>query len=257
MSNLRATASKLQDENQSLRNGPTSQDRLMDIILSDPAVEVDSPDQFAERYVALKTRLEADLEEFKIYKNKVQQLQNQLIKANDREKNFLNATVSNGKEELKTKQVDKERQKIKKLENSVIQREKVIENLERSLADFLERTERGKSVQSVRSYSSSRTGSDTQQEPVTSLTEENARLREELEEWRLHMQQEDLRNSQLHAQISATEDRIQSLEIQMKENALEWSQEKRELNVRLQERSNDFTKTGSALGIDVAARQSF
>merc|ERR1712136_666107 len=93
-------------------------------MLADINAGVLSPGQLADKLVAVNAKRNNDVDELKKYRAKVQQLQNQLIKANEREKRYLNTyptrnDLLNEVEQLKSKVA-----KQKKLETTCLQQEK-------------------------------------------------------------------------------------------------------------------------------------
>lgn len=237
---LKSTIAKLQDENRALKKQLFTKKNLVDIIQSDLNTGALTVEELAEKYIATKAELESESAELKKYQDKVQQLQNQLIKANDREKKYLSKSLSAPPEV--DKKVDEKQDRIKKLESTAVQQEKVIAKMEKLLADCLRNEEKPKSKMAPnrRPEKIDRASSD---QAATILMQENSRLRMELEDLKLQRRRFDMDNSQLQANLDQVHNRVSSLEHQLNQNSRQWAQEKHELTVRLQEHRNGIIRT--------------
>lgn len=239
---LKSAIAKLQDENRALKKQLFSKKNLVDIIQSDLNTGELTVEELAEKYIATKAELESESAELKKYQDKVQQLQNQLIKANDREKKYLSKALSTPSEVEKRGNVDGKQDRIKKLENTAVQQEKVIAKMEKLLADCLRNEEkpRSKIPPNRLPEKIDRAASD---QATTILMQENSRLRMELEDLKLQQRRFDIDNSHLQANLDQAHNRVTSLEQQLNQNSRQWAQEKHELTVRLQEHRNGIIRT--------------
>lgn len=240
ISRLKSTIARLQEENRALKKQLFTKKNLVDIIQSDLNTGALTVEELAEKYIATKAELESESAELKKYQDKVQQLQNQLIKANDREKKYLSKALSTPPEV--EKKVDEKQDRIKKLENTALQQEKVIAKMEKLLADCLRNEEKPKAKMppNRRPEKRDRLASD---QASTILMQENSRLRMELEDLKLQQRRFDMDNSHLQANLDQAHGRVNSLEQQLDQNSRQWAQEKHELTVRLQEHRNGIIRT--------------
>ncbi|XP_077969150.1 coiled-coil domain-containing protein 33-like isoform X1 [Styela clava] len=258
ISTLRSTVSKLQDENHSLRRELMMRKEVGDIVRNDISTGVVTTEEFADKFVAVKTKLDSEKGELKKYRDKVQHLQNLLIKANEREKKHLNETSQKkNQRDVKDSKISNDKlQKMKKLENTCVQQEKVIEKMEKLLGDYLKQEDVSRPRRN-RKTSNEHDDSDPSHQVSTLLTQENARLRMELEEMKIQSQRDEAEKAQLQARLERAESRINSLENQLEQNSRRWAQERHELTVRLQEHRNGFMRTTAAVGDGMGTRDSF
>lgn len=243
---LKATIQKLQEENRALKKQLVSQKNLADIIQSDLNTGTLTIEQLAEKYVATKAQLEAENAELKKYKDKVQKLQNQLIKANDREKKYLSNTLTAESPDV-DKKLHEKQARIKKLETTAVQQEKVIAKMEKLLADSLRNEEKPKPSKIV-AHRAERSDKSATEQATQILMQENSRLRMELEDMKLMRQRFDTDNVQLQARLDQARNRVSSLEMQLNQNSRRWAQEKHELSIRLQEHRNGIMRTDQPIG---------
>uniref|UniRef100_A0A674I8C1 Coiled-coil domain containing 33 n=1 Tax=Terrapene triunguis TaxID=2587831 RepID=A0A674I8C1_9SAUR len=123
--------------------------------------------------VALKHKLAAGTVEMSRMKDRVQQLQNELIRKNDREKDLVMLQRAHQQQQTVLRKYHKKITKMKALEDTVRQQERVIEKMERMLEEKVpERSER--------LLCSSPPADSFSKEFYSTLLAENMRLREEL-----------------------------------------------------------------------------
>ncbi|XP_034850057.1 coiled-coil domain-containing protein 33 [Mirounga leonina] len=210
--------------------------------------------------VSMKQKLLLSELDLKKLRDKVQHLQNELIRKNDREKELLLLHQAQQPQAALLKRYQDKLQKMKALEETVRHQEKVIEKMERVLEDKLrDRKEpllnrlQGKPTMAFPMLSASgRPPGPTEENlPVdlySVLLAENSRLRAELEKNRhqsapIILQQQalpDLLAStsdkfNLLAKLERAQSRILSLESQLEDSARLWGREKQDLATRLQE----------------------
>lgn len=197
--------------------------------------------ELEERYELLKTRVARQTTQLKEYREKVLRLQNELIKRNEREKEFLRQSEGSGKRSSKEsdqtnkkdaleRQLEAKTSKIRGLEEACRNQEKIIERME----------------QLIESKSK---GDKERQAARDKIIEENQRLR--LENQMLTEQQRVMSRSkkdeeevlQLRHKLNRDEERIRSLEQQLVENARRWAHDKTDLVTRLEEATNGFQRT--------------
>ncbi|XP_019659077.2 coiled-coil domain-containing protein 33 [Ailuropoda melanoleuca] len=210
--------------------------------------------------VSMKQKLLLSELDLKKLRDKVQHLQNELIRKNDREKELLLLHQARQPQAALLQRCQDKLQKMKALEETVRHQEKVIEKMERVLEDKLrDRKEpllnrlQGKPTTAFPVLSASGlppgpTGENLPVDVYSVLLAENSRLRAELEKNRhqsapIILQQQalpDLLAStsdkfNLLAKLERAQSRILSLESQLEDSARRWGREKQDLATRLQE----------------------
>ncbi|XP_040498937.1 coiled-coil domain-containing protein 33 isoform X2 [Ursus maritimus] len=215
--------------------------------------------------VSMKQKLLLSELDLKKLRDKVQHLQNELIRKNDREKELLLLHQARQPQAALLQRCQDKLKKMKALEETVRHQEKVIEKMERVLEDKLrDRKEpllnrlQGKPTTAfpVLSASGLPPGSMGENLPVdvySVLLAENSRLRAELEKNShqsapIILQQQalpDLLAStsdkfNLLAKLERAQSRILSLESQLEDSARRWGREKQDLATRLQEQEYGF-----------------
>ncbi|XP_013374489.1 PREDICTED: coiled-coil domain-containing protein 33 isoform X12 [Chinchilla lanigera] len=263
---LRKQASLLEAENQLLRH------RLVQQEVEE--IRADEPQDLA---MSVRHKLLLNNLDTKKLRDKVQHLQNELIRKNDQEKELLVQYQSQQPKAALLRRYQDKLQKMKALEDTVRHQEKVIEKMERVLEDRLlrERKEHAPSSRppgqphaafSMPSASGLQLGSTGENLPVdlySVLLAENSRLRAELEKNHhqsapIILQQQalpDLLASttdkfNLMAKLEQAQSRILSLESQLEDSARRWGREKQNLATRLQEQEHGFGRPPNLLVTD-------
>merc|ERR1712136_214994 len=204
-------------------------------MLADINAGVLSPGQLADKLVAVNAKRNNDVDELKKYRAKVQQLQNQLIKANEREKRYLNTyptrnDLLNEVEQLKSKVA-----KQKKLETTCLQQEKVIEKLEKVVVSYKKKTKE-------------KAQPDKDPAAETLAKQEILRLETEIQLFKIRDEQKKSQTSELLDRAERAETRVRYLEEELSKNAQNWAKEKNDLTVRLQEHRNGILRTNYERG---------
>uniref|UniRef100_A0A8C5KFZ3 Coiled-coil domain containing 33 n=1 Tax=Jaculus jaculus TaxID=51337 RepID=A0A8C5KFZ3_JACJA len=251
---LRKQTSILEGENCMLRNRLTQQ-----------GVE-EEQSRAEEETLAESMRQKLLLSEvdMKRLRDKVQHLQNELIRKNDREKELLLLHQARQPQTALLKRYQDKLQKMRDLEDTVRHQEKVIEKMEQVLEDRLrERKEpmvppsrpQGQPTMAFPTFSTPgiHLGENLPVDFYSVLLAENARLRAELEKNRqqsapIILQQQALPDLlggtsdklNLLAKLEQAQSRILSLETQLEESARQWAREKQDLAMRLQEQAHGF-----------------
>ncbi|XP_047651317.1 coiled-coil domain-containing protein 33 isoform X5 [Phacochoerus africanus] len=214
----------------------------------------------AQNLASMKKKLLLSELDKKKLRDKVQHLQNELIRKNDREKELLLLHQAQQPQSALLKQYQDKLQKMKALEETVRHQEKVIKKMEQVLEDRLrDRNEplqkrlQGKPNMAFPMLSASGlppapTGETLPVDLYSVLLAENSRLRAELDKNRhqsapIILQQQALpdllaNNSDkfnLLAKLERAQSRILSLESQLEDSARRWGREKQDLATRLQE----------------------
>nr|XP_020850298.1 coiled-coil domain-containing protein 33 isoform X3 [Phascolarctos cinereus] len=131
---LRRQVTSLETENNSLRQQVSTQERMGHA----------SPED-EEMIANMKQRLSHSTMEMKRLKDRVQQLQNELIRKNDREKDLLLIQQSHQQQQQNLKRCQDKLQKMKGLEQTVKSQEKVIQTMEKILEDKVKQPSRERS----------------------------------------------------------------------------------------------------------------
>ncbi|XP_030353939.1 coiled-coil domain-containing protein 33 [Strigops habroptila] len=233
----------LEVENRHLRRSLASQDELGHELLMDGDTDVMTREELLDRLATLKHQLVAGTAEMRRLKDRVQQLQNELIRKNDREKELVLLQRAHRQQQTALRRCQEKVAKMKGLEETVRQQEKVMEAMERVLQEKLAGT--GRSTGKL-------TGEALSREVYTVLLAENCRLREELARAPHHLPpiapqppalpggfggKEKL---SLLARLEEAQARGRVLEKQLEEAARSWGREKQELGTRLLEQEHGF-----------------
>ncbi|XP_009068554.1 PREDICTED: coiled-coil domain-containing protein 33, partial [Acanthisitta chloris] len=168
---LRRHVTSLEVENGHLRHSLGSQRELGQELLDDAHTDVMTREELLDRLATLKHKLVVSTEEMRRLKDRVQKLQNELIRKNDREKELVLLQRVHRQQQVVLRRCQKKVAKAKVLEETVRQQEKVIEVMEQSGCEKL--TGVGRSMEKP-------AGDSLPGEVYTALLAENLRLREEL-----------------------------------------------------------------------------
>ncbi|XP_043410963.1 coiled-coil domain-containing protein 33 isoform X4 [Prionailurus bengalensis] len=263
---LRKQISILEAENHTLRSQ-----------LTQGEVEEEQNDtNKSQNLVSMKQKLLLSELDMKKLWDKVQHLQNELIRKNDREKELLLLHQAQQPQAALLKRYQDKLRKTKLLEETVRHQEKVIEKMERVLEDKLrDRKEplltrlQGKPGVAfpVLSASGLPPGPARENLPVdlySALLAENSRLRAELDKNRhqsapIILQQQALPDLlgnasdkfNLLAKLERAQSRILSLESQLEDSARRWGREKQDLATRLQEQEYGLAQPSNSIITDL------
>ncbi|XP_064933136.1 coiled-coil domain-containing protein 33 isoform X2 [Columba livia] len=158
----------LEVENGQLRHSLAWQEELGQELLSDVDLDVMTREELLDRLATLKRKLVASTAEMRRLKDRVQQLQNELIQKNDREQELVLLQQAHRQQRARLRSCQEKVAKTKGLEETVQQQEKVIEAMERVLQEKLSRS------------TANSGGAVLSGEVYAVLLAENRRLREEL-----------------------------------------------------------------------------
>ncbi|XP_028630377.1 coiled-coil domain-containing protein 33 isoform X4 [Grammomys surdaster] len=255
---LRKQANILEEENSMLRSHLTQQ-----------SIEEQSRAE-EENLVSMKQRLLLNELDMKRLRDRVQHLQNELIRKNDREKELLLLYQAQQPQATQLRRYQDKMQKVKALEDTVRHQEKVIEKMEQILEERL--CERKEPAPSNRLQGKPVMASGIPLGPVgetlavdlySMLLAENTRLRTELEKNRqqsapIILQQQALPDFlggtsdkfNLLAKLEQAQSRILSLETQLEDSARRWAREKQNLAIRRQEQQHGFGQPPNSIIID-------
>ncbi|XP_034640229.1 coiled-coil domain-containing protein 33-like isoform X3 [Trachemys scripta elegans] len=256
---LRRHVASLEAENSTLRCNLSMHEEVGRTLLNDVDVDVMTKVEIVDRIVALKHKLAAGTVEMSRMKDRVQQLQNELIR-NDREKDLVMLQRAHQQQQTVLRKYHEKITKMKALEDTVRQQERVIEKMERMLEEKVPEATRTCEQLLADSFS---------KEFYSTLLAENMRLREEL--GRAHyrsspiiLQQQALpdifsTNSEklsLLAKVEKAQGRIRVLESQLEESARKWGREKQDLSTQLLEQEHGFGRPSSTILHDFSLKTS-
>ncbi|XP_076781672.1 coiled-coil domain-containing protein 33 isoform X10 [Arvicanthis niloticus] len=258
---LRKQANILEEENSMLRSHLTQQ-----------SIEEQSRAEEESLAVSMKQRLLLNELDMKRLRDRVQHLQNELIRKNDREKELLLLYQAQQPQAAQLRRFHDKLQKVKALEDTVRHQEKVIEKMEQILEERL--CEQKEPARSNRLQGKPVMASGIPLGPVgetlavdlySMLLAENTRLRTELEKNRqqsapIILQQQALPDFlggtsdkvNLLAKLEQARSRILSLENQLEDSARHWAREKQNLAIRRQEQQYGFGQPPNSIIIDQA-----
>nr|XP_020475040.1 coiled-coil domain-containing protein 33 isoform X1 [Monopterus albus] len=256
---LRTQIVTLEAENSQLRSDLSLHRNLGQDLLDDTDIDVMTKAEISDHIVSLKFKLASETSKAASQRDRIQQLQNELIKKNDSEKELLKLNRF-----LKQQQHLQHQQslmaKTATLEVTMKQQEKVIAKMEKALDSKLREKDRQSGNKRLvwRKY---RGENDPKKEEFKSaLAAENARLREELD--RIHQQptpiiiqqsaqtKEALPLSEtlsLLNKLEMAETRVQTLETQLEDNSKLWGRQKQEMLNKLSEHRHGFVRTATTI----------
>ncbi|XP_054693395.1 coiled-coil domain-containing protein 33 [Grus americana] len=240
---LRRHVASLEVENGHLRRSLTSQEELGHTLLHDADLDVMTREELLDRLATLKCKLVAGTAEMRRLKDRVQQLQNELIQKNDREKDLVLLQRAHRQQQATLRRCQEKVAKTKGLEETVRQQQNVIEAMERMLQ---------KKLAGVGRSAEKPAGEALSEEAHAVLLAENRRLREELARPpnpsppiaphppALLDGFGGAEKLSLLARLEEAQARGRVLERQLEEAARRWGREKQELGTRLREREHGF-----------------
>nr|XP_022315826.1 coiled-coil domain-containing protein 33-like isoform X2 [Crassostrea virginica] len=233
---LRQQIRELEGNNSQLRRDLANYNDASKLMIESAELDNLTKPEVMSRYAALKQTLQTNSGDIQMYKDKVQKLQNELIKKNDQEKKYIKIAQSYKQQ---TEVITKLQEKVKKsknVEEALKKQEKVIEKMER----ILEKQHRDRSKKST---------DGAAQEANEALLEENKRLRHQAEDLRDQLRfnnkgsDSDADKLELYQALEKAEARIQSLERQLAENSRSWGKERADMSLRLNEAEHGFGRS--------------
>ncbi|XP_016361233.1 coiled-coil domain-containing protein 33 [Sinocyclocheilus anshuiensis] len=262
---LRSQVSALESENSQLRRHLSLHQDLT--LLDDTDTDVMTKSEIADRIASLKFKLSSESSKAAAQKDRIQQLQNELIRKNDIEKEFVQLQRAHQQQQAVLKKYQVRSGKISALEDTVRQQEKVIEKMEKILDAKLKERNKENSEKKKLAVKHKDAEELKRREIESVLVAENSRLREELQRLRnlpppviiqqpvqTHQPFSDSEKLELLTQLARAEGRIQTLEQQLKENSRQWGKEKQEMLTRLSEYEHGFARTSTMVLHDLPVK---
>ncbi|XP_062245696.1 coiled-coil domain-containing protein 33 [Platichthys flesus] len=260
---LRTQVVALETENSRLRTDLSLHQDLGRDLLDDADIAVMTKAEIADRIASLKFKLASETSKGATQRDRIQQLQDELIKKNDREKELIKLTRGHQLQQHQHHQQHQHQQqedlqhqsyaaKMATLETTVKKQEKVIEKMENKC-----REKNRPSIDKGLVIEKHRGSTDCRSEDVQSvLAAENSCLHEELD--RIHKQPFPVITAQTKEVLSLKERlsllnkleiadaRVQTLEAQLEENSKVWGKQKQEMLTKLNEHRHGFIGTSSS-----------
>ncbi|XP_064634936.1 coiled-coil domain-containing protein 33-like isoform X3 [Lineus longissimus] len=187
--------------------------------------------ELAARYISLKQTLSSQTTELAHYKERTQKLQNELIKKNDKEKEYIRLSQAHKAQQDLLHRLQDKQQRESKMKEAFKKQEQVIEKMEKMLSE----QQKGKEKD------------PTKDAAYQALLAENRRLRDNLKEERADARRgpdDEDEKLELYQQLDKAQGRIMGLEKQLADNARKWGKEKNELLVRLSEMEHGLGRSG-------------
>uniref|UniRef100_A0A3P8TZD2 Coiled-coil domain containing 33 n=1 Tax=Amphiprion percula TaxID=161767 RepID=A0A3P8TZD2_AMPPE len=178
---LRTQVGMLEAENSQLRSDLSLHQDLGQDLLTDTDIDVMTKAEIADRIATLKFKLASETSKTASQRNRIQELQNELIRKNDSEKELLKLQRIHHQQQADLQNHQTHMTKMATLEITVKQQEKVIEKMEKALDSKLREKKRQTGDKKLL-LKVQRDEADRKKEEVEStLAAENARLRIELD----------------------------------------------------------------------------
>ncbi|XP_032926652.1 coiled-coil domain-containing protein 33 [Catharus ustulatus] len=212
-----------------------------------------SRDQLLDRLATLEQELAASAAESRALRDRVQRLQNELIRKNDREKELVLLQRCHRQQQVTLRRCQDRVAKARALGQALRQQEKVIEAMERLL-----REKPGRSTERAAGHP---TGDSLGGDALAELLAENRRLREELARPPRAVATAapavlgDTEKLWLLARLEEAQARGRVLERQLEEAARRWGREKQELGTRLMEWEHGLPLASKLPAIPVPLRR--
>ncbi|XP_014780917.1 coiled-coil domain-containing protein 33 [Octopus bimaculoides] len=229
---LNSQVAQLQAANIQLQNIVARHENLTDFHVEYSNLDGITKAEIMENYATLKLKMISQTNELNNYKQKIVQLQNEIIKKNDQEKYYLRLSEAHKNQQNLIQRLQEKTKKIYGLEDVCVKQEKVIECLQNKIENQI-------------------TASKLCNEKLrqsSSLKLRNKQLAEECDKLRDQLNQELLSKSadqekfELYDIIKENELKIAALEEQLISNSEEWKKEKADLMVELNEAKHGFVR---------------
>ncbi|KAJ8271972.1 hypothetical protein COCON_G00108310 [Conger conger] len=259
---LRRQVGQLESENSRLRTDLSLHEDLGRTLLDDADVDVMTKAEIADRIMSLKFKLASETSTAASQKDKIQQLQNELIKKNDCAKELIRLQRAHQQQQAALQRCQTRLSRAGALEATIRQQEKVIEKMEKVLDSNLRGRNKENTEKSKQGKKQAGEEDNRRKEIESVLVAENSRLRAELERLRLQpplppviIQQPvqkldalpDSEKLSLLSQLERAQTRIRTLESQLDESSRRWGREKQDMLTRLGEQDHGFTRTSNMI----------
>uniref|UniRef100_A0A3B4Z8A6 Coiled-coil domain containing 33 n=1 Tax=Seriola lalandi dorsalis TaxID=1841481 RepID=A0A3B4Z8A6_SERLL len=248
---LRTQLVTVEAENSRLRSDLSLHQHLGRDLLDDTDIDVMTKAEISDHIASLKFKLASETSKAASQRDRIQQLQNELIKKNDSEKQLLKLHRAHQQQQQQEEHLQHHQSRLARmatLEATVKQQEKVIEKMEKVLDGKLREKNRQSGDKSLA----------LKKHRESALAAENSRLREELDRIRRQpapviIQQARKEVLPLKERLSLlnklekAEARVQTLEAQMEENSKLWGRQKQDLLTKLSEHRHGFVRSSTTI----------
>ncbi|CAJ1056636.1 coiled-coil domain-containing protein 33 isoform X5 [Xyrichtys novacula] len=246
---LRTQVVTLEAVNNQLRNDLSLHQDLKKDLLDDSDIDSMTKAEISKHIAALKFKLATETKTVASQRDRIQQLQNDLIKKNDSQKELLKLQRVHQQQHQDLQRLQSCSAKMETLEATVKQQEKLIEKMEKAL------DKQSGVVKKHRGETDKR-----EEEKESALTEENRRLREEMDRIHQHTDMVTMKQSEqtkdtltpderliLLYKVNQAEARAETLQAQLEESSKQWGREKQEMLTRLSEHRYGFARTSTTI----------
>ncbi|XP_062819111.1 coiled-coil domain-containing protein 33 isoform X1 [Anolis carolinensis] len=252
---LRRHITDLENENSTLRRNLNMHEDVGRALFQDIDLDAMTKAEIVDRILSLKQKLSSGAREMARMKDRVQKLQNELIRKNDREKDLMMLQRAHQQQQMVMRKYQAKISKMQALEGAVRQQEKVIERMERMLEGKMKDQLKG----TVHMADGAGVGDNWSKDLYSTLLMENTRLRDELGKSHFNspiiLQQQALpdvfsantEKLSLISKLEKAEARIQALEFQLEGSARKWGREKQDYSNRLLEQDLGFVRSPTSL----------
>ncbi|XP_052369651.1 coiled-coil domain-containing protein 33 isoform X13 [Oncorhynchus keta] len=255
---LRTQVVTLGTDNSQLRSDLTLHQDLGRHLLDDTDVDVMTKAEIADRIASLKFKLASESSKASAQRDKIQQLQNDLIRKNDSEKELLRLQRAHQQQQTVLQRYHRTVSKTAGLEATVKQQEKIIEKMEKLLDNTLAEKSKGNAE---RKRKMKPTGEEDNRKEIATAAE-NSRLRGELD--KIHSQPPqaaiiiqpaqvfpDRERLSLLSKLEKAETRVRTLEKQLEDNSKRWGKQKQDMLTRLSEHIYGLDRTSTTIVHDL------
>ncbi|XP_060742549.1 coiled-coil domain-containing protein 33 [Tachysurus vachellii] len=253
---LRSQVASLEEQNSQLRSELSMNQELGRTLLDDTDIDVMTKAEIVDRIISLKCKLASESSKAADQREKIQQLQNELIRKNDSEKELVRLQRVHQQQQAVLQRYQGQIKKLSILEATIRQQEKVIERMEKVLSTKLRERNKENAGRKKKVLKEKDSEESRMREIESILATENSRLRAELERLRQQPQPiiiqqpaqqhfPDNEKLRLLDQLERAEACIRTLSKQLEENARKWGKEKQDMLTRLSEYSHGFAHTST------------
>ncbi|GAA6093166.1 coiled-coil domain-containing protein 33 isoform X2 [Tachysurus ichikawai] len=252
---LRSQVASLEEQNSQLRSELSMNQELGRTLLDDTDIDVMTKAEIVDRIISLKCKLASESSKAADQREKIQQLQNELIRKNDSEKELVRLQRVHQQQQAVLQRYQGQIKKLSILEATIRQQEKVIERMEKVLSTKLRERNKENAGRKKKVLKEKDSEESRMREIESILATENSRLRAELERLRQQPQPiiiqqpaqhfTDNEKLRLLDQLERAEACIRTLSKQLEENARKWGKEKQDMLTRLSEYSHGFARTST------------
>ncbi|XP_045072793.1 coiled-coil domain-containing protein 33 isoform X2 [Coregonus clupeaformis] len=260
---LRTQVVTLETDNSQLRSDLTLHQDLGRHLLDNTDIDLMTKAEIADRIASLKFKLASESSKASAQRDKIQQLQNDLIRKNDSEKEFLRLQRAHQQQQTVLQRYRRTVSKTAGLEATIKQQEKIIEKMEKVLDNKLTEKSKENAERKLMMKMDPTAGEEDNRKVEIQSAAENWRLRGELDKIRSQPPQAaiiiqqpaqvfpDRERLTLLIKLEKAETRVLTLEKQLEENCKRWGRQKQDMLTRLSEHNYGFERTSTTIAHDL------